>query len=102
MGSILSCTDIFSFIQRLRKHGTPQKIISLIEGESLINYCICVLIFQIINVFCYINLGTGSNGQTKYVIPVIVSTFHLRDYRRYIVWTILCRDSFVLPEKNYL
>lgn len=50
MGSILSCTDIFSFIQRLKKHGTPQKIISLIEGESLINYCICVLIFQMINV----------------------------------------------------
>lgn len=49
LGCILCCTDIFSFVNKLRQYGTPQRIISLIEGESLFNYCSCVLIFQIIN-----------------------------------------------------
>lgn len=45
----LCCTDIFSFVHKLKQYGTPQMLISLIEGESLINYCTCVLIFQLTN-----------------------------------------------------
>jgi hypothetical protein len=30
MGSILSCTDILSFINRLRRVGTPQKLTALL------------------------------------------------------------------------
>lgn len=50
MGSILSCTDVLSFLIKLKRGGTPQKITAVIEGESLFNYCTCVLIFQFISV----------------------------------------------------
>lgn len=49
LATTLCCTDIFSFIGKLKQYGTPQMLISLIEGESLFNYCTCVLIFQITN-----------------------------------------------------
>lgn len=45
---MLTCTDILSFVHKLKRGGTPQKITSLIEGESLFNYCTCVMIFQFI------------------------------------------------------
>jgi NhaP-type Na+/H+ or K+/H+ antiporter len=50
MGSILTCTDVLSFIIKLKRSGVPQKITAVIEGESLFNYCTCVLIFQFISV----------------------------------------------------
>lgn len=50
MGSILTCTDILSFVHKLKRAGTPQKLTSLLEGESLFNYCTCVLIVELIHV----------------------------------------------------
>ena len=50
MGSILSCTDILSFVNLLRSAGTPQKVTGLLEGESLFNYCTCVLIVEMMEV----------------------------------------------------
>lgn len=50
MGSILTCTDILSFVNRLKRAGTPQKLTSLLEGESLFNYCTCVLIVELMHV----------------------------------------------------
>lgn len=32
MGSILTCTDILSFVNKLKRAGTPQKLTSLLEG----------------------------------------------------------------------
>jgi NhaP-type Na+/H+ or K+/H+ antiporter len=51
LGSMLTCTDILSFVQKLKRGGTPQRITSLIEGESLFNYCTCVMIFQFIQYY---------------------------------------------------
>jgi NhaP-type Na+/H+ or K+/H+ antiporter len=53
MGSVLTSTDVFSFITKLKRGGTPQKITAVVEGESLFNYCTCVLIFQFISVFIF-------------------------------------------------
>jgi len=50
MGSILTCTDILSFVHKLKRGGTPQKLTSLLEGESLFSYCTCVLIVELIHV----------------------------------------------------
>jgi NhaP-type Na+/H+ or K+/H+ antiporter len=51
LGSLLTCTDILSFVHKLKRGGTPQRITSLIEGESLFNYCTCVMIFQFIQYY---------------------------------------------------
>lgn len=102
VGSILSCTDIFSFIQRLRKHGTPQKIISLIEGESLINYCICVLIFQMINVQIIVYTGNCCYGHVKNIDFVANSAFYWINFGRYSVWVVLCSMCGILSQENHL
>ena len=101
MGSILTCTDIFSFIQRLRKHGTPQKIISLIEGESLLNYCTCVLIFQIINV-CHAYKIVNRGPQVALIFSVIGAVVFVRDFRRHIIWLVFWYLRIVLLEENHL
>jgi NhaP-type Na+/H+ or K+/H+ antiporter len=46
-GAILSCTDTVAVLALLKEVGAPKKFNSLIEGESLLNDGICMVLFTI-------------------------------------------------------
>lgn len=63
--SLMSATDPISVISIFKTLGVPKKIVTIIEGESLFNDGVAVVLFQISTVYLlsYIEMGWSGLGQ---------------------------------------
>lgn len=62
--SLMSATDPISVISIFKSLGVPKKLVTIIEGESLLNDGIAVVLFQISTVYLlsYMEMGLGGFG----------------------------------------